>query len=648
MVLNKNIILMIALALFLIPTISAANYLWVPKFDSSSTCTEATLSEGSGFGGTANWTNNVMVTDEFSQVFLGVAKANNQSRMEQGFNTLGNITSMNYRPLPEWKVTRVGNTINTTIVANNDTASDGDARLILGLAIAANNTNFDSGNRTLWRNTAISWCKAFVSYDFIYNATGFNSSVSSAKLKWFPASGAVSVESGLTSGTFMHGGYTGDLVQALIACHALNSTAQVFNQTTATYQAVAQNITDSYLAAVRFDGVNLSFIGDAYTWRNSTGGTILKVNELINATCTANCDPMDYDDAPRVASICQAQYYANFTFGASATPLGANLTAYCNLWQNTTKNYGITNISYVVQYNQNGSASGTQQEGFFENGIGGRLNFWQNFTDPTIRLNKITEKVDTANNRLYGDNCFGVFRQSQGVQFWGDAIGVSNAVFGGTYLNGVVSASANGFSSQNRSTNFNTLVGYWFNKTSAQQNVTQILSDGDTTPPSRITNLAVIYFNTTYITWNWTNPTDSDFNGTLITIDDVYVGNFSSSIFSYNLTGLSANTTHNISILTMDIYGNINTTAVFNSTTTDSDPIIPPAFEDCDTTTRIGFNLILIMTALISLSICVGHVRAEDGFADISVGGFFLLSVGVLLSISFFIVAAQNLGAGCG
>lgn len=95
-----------------------------------------------------------------------------------------------------------------------------------------------------------------------------------------------------------------------------------------------------------------------------------------------------------------------------------------------------------------------------------------------------------------------------------------------------------------------------------------ITSPPDITPPSRVTGLAVIDYNSNFITWNWTNPTDSDYNGTLITIDDLYVGQLSSSIFVYNLTGLTQGTTHNISITTIDNSGNVNSTFVFNSFTT--------------------------------------------------------------------------------
>ncbi|MCX6773744.1 MAG: hypothetical protein NTY68_01970, partial [Candidatus Micrarchaeota archaeon] len=49
----------------------------------------------------------------------------------------------------------------------------------------------------------------------------------------------------------------------------------------------------------------------------------------------------------------------------------------------------------------------------------------------------------------------------------------------------------------------------------------------DTTPPSSITNLRNISAGTTWIYWNWTNPTDPDFSSNIIYIDGVNVINTS-------------------------------------------------------------------------------------------------------------------------
>ncbi|MDO8563483.1 MAG: hypothetical protein Q7R87_00560, partial [Nanoarchaeota archaeon] len=88
----------------------------------------------------------------------------------------------------------------------------------------------------------------------------------------------------------------------------------------------------------------------------------------------------------------------------------------------------------------------------------------------------------------------------------------------------------------------------------------------DTTPPSQVSSLQVTNRSTTAITWNWTNPSNSDFNSSLIFLNGVNVLNTSAQ--SYTASNLSANTLYTLSIQTKDNSGNINTTAVTNSIST--------------------------------------------------------------------------------
>ncbi len=106
----------------------------------------------------------------------------------------------------------------------------------------------------------------------------------------------------------------------------------------------------------------------------------------------------------------------------------------------------------------------------------------------------------------------------------------------------------------------------------------------DTTPPATITNLQNISATNTSIFWNWTNPSDADFDATIIYIDSVNEVNLSSGVTSYNATGFLPNTTHTITIHTKDTTGNVNTTDVSNTaktlpTTTQPQPsvdVTPP------------------------------------------------------------------------
>lgn len=106
-------------------------------------------------------------------------------------------------------------------------------------------------------------------------------------------------------------------------------------------------------------------------------------------------------------------------------------------------------------------------------------------------------------------------------------------------------------------------IRVYANDTSNNVNSSIAYFSVDTTPPATVTTLANQSANTTWIYWNWTNPTDADFNSSIIYINGTNVANTSNNY--YNATNLTANTTYTITIHTKDNTGNINTTDV-NST----------------------------------------------------------------------------------
>ncbi|MBU4056274.1 MAG: right-handed parallel beta-helix repeat-containing protein [Proteobacteria bacterium] len=69
-----------------------------------------------------------------------------------------------------------------------------------------------------------------------------------------------------------------------------------------------------------------------------------------------------------------------------------------------------------------------------------------------------------------------------------------------------------------------------------------------------------------WINWTWENPQDFDFNHTVVYIDGFWKVNTSKNY--YNLTGLLSNTTHTISLQTVDVNGNVNQTWVNDTATT--------------------------------------------------------------------------------
>jgi hypothetical protein len=104
----------------------------------------------------------------------------------------------------------------------------------------------------------------------------------------------------------------------------------------------------------------------------------------------------------------------------------------------------------------------------------------------------------------------------------------------------------------------------------------------DTTPPASITGLGNI---TTCqnITWQWTNPLDADFNHTMVWKNNVFQYNLSNVTTSDLWESLVENTAYTFSSKTVDITGNINTTFVNLTSTTDTCPV--PTTEPTTTAT---------------------------------------------------------------
>ncbi|WP_440951724.1 PGF-pre-PGF domain-containing protein [Methanococcoides sp. FTZ1] len=106
----------------------------------------------------------------------------------------------------------------------------------------------------------------------------------------------------------------------------------------------------------------------------------------------------------------------------------------------------------------------------------------------------------------------------------------------------------------------------------------------DTTAPSSVINLRETSVTGTSITWEWTNPSDSDLSHIMIYIDGVFITNVNAPGNSYTATGLDDSTTYRISTRTVDTEGNINTVLISDSATT-SDLTAPAGVTNLRATT---------------------------------------------------------------
>ncbi|PWB56927.1 MAG: hypothetical protein C3F06_00090 [Candidatus Methanoperedenaceae archaeon] len=96
-----------------------------------------------------------------------------------------------------------------------------------------------------------------------------------------------------------------------------------------------------------------------------------------------------------------------------------------------------------------------------------------------------------------------------------------------------------------------------------------ILVLADITPPASVTSLMNISYSRNHINWTWTDPQDTDFAKVEIYINDVYQHDVLKGIKSFNATDLESWTSYTISTRTVDSSGNINTTFISNTASTE-------------------------------------------------------------------------------
>jgi len=372
---------------------------WVPWHSRSDMCTEGTLQPLSkcGGSGSATFSNNCMVTDEFSQVFLATAQGTNATRVRELFNTVRLIASGNnggaFETLPGWAARRSGNSVT---VHSTDSASDADARILLALYIAAASPDFPPADRTEYRNYANAMAADFLEHDFRGACrAGRNGG---QICEWLASGGNAATWGAWDSMNFSYAGYYGDVAIALLAAYkSLNQAA---------YLNAARDAINTYLLAADFSS---SFRVPPKAFRWNTNYTPQR------AECTNTCDQGAWDDsdAPRATSICKAKYYA----GLLQVTLPADLDLYCNAWRTRG---GLTATSYKIQYAFDGTPLHQFQDGPYENGLALSLDFAYG-NDLVSRLNQVGTKWN--GNGWWGQQCVGVYRNAFFTINLGSAIG---------------------------------------------------------------------------------------------------------------------------------------------------------------------------------------------------------------------------------
>lgn len=380
----------------------------VPWMDSSTSCAQSNLQSGGNCNiGTPTFSGGYcVVSDEQSVAAINAAGSNNQTLFQQHYEFIRQ-TNASYGQLPAWKVL-VNETAGTLrqcdsrTNSNCDVASDADARYILALYTAANNTQFTNATQTtLYQQLAANLSRDFVTNDLVYDCR--NSTIFDGTICWWLAAGGGAQDGGLTGSYFTYTGYFGDAIDAM-----LKSCGQTRN---VTYCHVAANLTLNVLEASKWNGSGFRAPpGKAFHWTNTT---------VITApvpSCDNTCSPDQWDsvDAPRLYSLCLAQYHA-VQMGWSLP----NLTTYCAQWNSR---HLTTYNSAPMQFYQNGSASAGPLGSFFAQGLQSQAMTYTNATNYTDTLRDAISHYTTTNNWDY-TACFGVYNQGPVMRSLATGIG---------------------------------------------------------------------------------------------------------------------------------------------------------------------------------------------------------------------------------
>ncbi|MEM3208044.1 MAG: NosD domain-containing protein, partial [Halobacteria archaeon] len=219
---------------------------------------------------------------------------------------------------------------------------------------------------------------------------------------------------------------------------------------------------------------------------------------------------------------------------------------------------------------------------------GTRIGWWINYTDDEGRTNNTTLRtflllgptpgIDSFGNNKTNNNTTGVFlNTSEPVLFNATANQSGNWTW---RQDGAIVNQTNGTNATNYSTSF--ASGAFHNvsvefanvngSASVLWNVTVDL------PPAAVANLTASAIGVAYVNWTWTNPTDSDFTCTNVSVNGTFlscVAGTPGGASFFNYTNFTANVSQAILARAQDANGNVNLTQITNATFTLADP--PPA-----------------------------------------------------------------------
>ncbi len=303
----------------------------------------------------------------------------------------------------------------------------------------------------------------------------------------------------------------------------------------------------------------------------------------------------------------EAPYYSNIMAGPSSPatydPSGSyqfNTTWQDNEGVNTTwiehnftggapANHSITSSTgNVYYYNYGNIAAGSYAWRTYSNDTAGNTNSsmpWQTYTinkaNSTIQLLLNNSESNFTINNSGSANITGKLIQGQGnITIYEEGAQIT---YGASPQNIIRTYTSTG--------DYNITLVYAATQNYTSNQTTYYVSVQDTIPPGQVTSLNESITGETWILWNWTNPSDNDFDHVEVWINNSFEANTTNQY--YNASGLMSDTTHEIQIRSVDNWTSPNKGGFVNDTATTqtSADITPPVISNVQNTSITDSNV---------------------------------------------------------
>lgn len=386
-------------------------YLQVPPwYELDHRCDEANLQNG--FGVTSTHSQYLLNGDQFSELAVVTALANDENRMLEIHHTIEELKSpLNQAGnfgLPCW-IAEVNTSTRTIRCLSTDTATDITARLGLAYYYATHNPEFSSSSRALFRDKGDDFAERHLQNEYVHNKCHVSSVTGKTLCEWV-GGGRNTTAGGVLENAEMWIGYYQDIALFLLAAYESTGEPKFLNR--------AEEVVDQFLIASEFDGVNLTFGSKKFSWNTS-----------VVPIAPIRKDAWDDSDAPRALWIGHVLRAATLSTGGA--PLTGSL-AELSEWVRLLHASGTqTATESCIQYTPTGGESlcGTD---YYYNGLGAGLHTYHQTDTLDDKLGVALSQYGWTTSKTWNWlPCFGIYRGIRPVKALAAVIGLDSTTYGG-------------------------------------------------------------------------------------------------------------------------------------------------------------------------------------------------------------------------